>query len=53
MESKREDVTRQLRAQPSQAAREPTATFEFSLCEPVVIVGLDKDTAEPAALSPA
>jgi Domain of unknown function (DUF3846) len=27
--------------------------FEFSLRGPVVIVGLDKDTAEPAALSPA
>jgi hypothetical protein len=27
--------------------------FEFSVLGPVVIVGLDKDTAEPAALSPA
>jgi hypothetical protein len=27
--------------------------FEFSLLGPVVIVGVDKDTAEPAALSPA
>jgi hypothetical protein len=27
--------------------------FEFSLCEPVAIVGLDKDTAEPAVLPPA
>ncbi|HTU72123.1 MAG TPA: DUF3846 domain-containing protein [Trebonia sp.] len=27
--------------------------FEFSFLGPVVIVGVDKDTAEPAALSPA
>jgi hypothetical protein len=27
--------------------------FEFSLLGPVVIVGVDKNTAEPAALSPA
>ena len=27
--------------------------FEFSLCGAAVIAGLDKDTAEPAALSPA
>ncbi|HUZ25271.1 MAG TPA: DUF3846 domain-containing protein [Streptosporangiaceae bacterium] len=27
--------------------------FEFSLLGPVVIVGVDKDTAEPTALSPA